>query len=424
MILLSTNKINKNTKLKTSLIMRKIILALILIISVTSAYSQKKNVSKAKNKILIETPDFAGAREDIKPALVEPTTKDLAYTWYIAGLIGYTENDVELKKQMTGQKFDADKKGKAIIESYDYFLKAYELDSMPDKKGRVKIRYQKEIKQKVAEYYTNQANLLNYGAQLFEKKNYKAAIDAFELFMSVPELPMMNGELKKDSTYYMIKYYTALASVNAELNDKAIAYFEDLKDDGYEEIIVHQLLYEQYFKRNDTVNFVKVLKEGVSKYPKEVWFLQNLINYYIFTGQSEDALVYVNRAIESDANSAQYQYVKGNLSESMGNLDEAKAAFDKALEIDPTIADAHAGIGRMYFNRAVKMSDLANEIKDNKKYNEAKRKADDVFKESIPFFVKASELRPDELEYKRTLKTLYYRLQMDKEFNAISKEID
>lgn len=404
--------------------MRKIILALILMVSVTSAYSQKKNVNKAKNLILIESPDFAAAREYIKLALADPTSKDLAYTWYTAGQIGYTENDLELKKQMVGQKFDPIKKGDAILESYDYFLKAYDLDAMPNAKGKVKIKYQKEIKEKLSEYYTNQANLLNYGAHLFEKKNYKKAIDVFELFLGVPDLEMMNNELKKDTTYYMIKYYTALACVNAELNDKAIVYFEDLKDDGYEEIIVHQLLYEQYFKRNDTVNFVNTLKEGVTKYPQEVWFLQNLINYYIFTGQSEEALLYVKKAIESDPNSGQYQFIKGNLSESMGNLEEAQAAFDRALELDPTIADAHAGIGRMHFNRAVTMAEEANNIKDNKKYNEAKRLADDVFRKSIPFFVKAAELKPEEQEYKRTLKTLYYRLKMDKEFEQVSKELD
>ena len=403
--------------------MRKIILALILTISATGAYSQKKNVTRAKNKILIDAPDFAGAREYIKPALTDPTSINLAYTWYIAGLIGYTENDVELKKQMIGEKFDADKKGKAILESYDYFLKAYDLDTVPDKRGRVKIRYQGEIKDKISEYYTNQANLLNYGAQLFEKKKYNEALNAFELFLGIPDLPMMKGELEKDTTFYMIKYYSAVACVNAGLNDKAIAYFEDLKDDGYEEMLVHQLLYEQYTKKNDTVNFVKTLKEGIAKFPKEAWFLQNLINYYIFTGQSTEALLYVNRAIESDPKSAQYLYIKGNLSESMGKLEEAQAAFDKAIELDPTIADAYAGIGRMHFNRAVKMSDEANEIKDNKKYNAAKKKADDVFRKSIPFFVKAVELKPDELEYKQTLKTLYYRLQMDKEFDEISKEL-
>ena len=42
-----------------------------LVISVTFAFAQKANVSKAKNKALMENPDFTGARELIKPALTE-----------------------------------------------------------------------------------------------------------------------------------------------------------------------------------------------------------------------------------------------------------------------------------------------------------------------------------------------------------------
>jgi tetratricopeptide (TPR) repeat protein len=404
--------------------MKKIILAMILLVGVTSTYAQKKNVTKAKNKALMEVPDFAGARADIAPALTDPTTKDMALTWHTAGAIGFKENDVELKKQMMGQKFDAEVKGKAILESYNYFLKAYELDGLPDAKGKIKPKFQKDIKAKIKDYYTTQANLVAYGAYLFEKKNYPETVKVFELYLGIPKLPMMGNELQPDSTYKMIKYYTAIACTNGDMNDKAIMYYEDLKDDGYEELTVHQLLYEEYIKKKDTVNFVKTLKAGFEKFPSEAWFLQNLINYYIFTNQTQDALVYLNNAIEREPNLAQYQYVKGNLAESMGKLDEARAAFEKALELDPKIADAYGGIGRLYYNKAVKMADDANEIKDNKLYNAAKRKADDVFKESIQYFKKAAELKPEELEYKRTLKTLYYRLKMDKEFNELEKEMN
>jgi len=404
--------------------MKKTILVLILVISATSLFSQKKNVSKAKNKALMEVPDFAGARADIKPALEDPTTKDLASTWHTAGLIGYKENEAEFLKMNLAQKFDADLKGKAIVESYNYFIKAYDLDALPDAKGKVKPKFQKDIKAKIKEYYTTQTNLVAYGAHLFEKKNYEETIKVFEIYLGIPKLPMMNNEMKPDSTYFMIKYYTAIAATNGGQNDKAIYYYEDLKDDGYEELVVHQLLYEEYVKKKDTVNFVKTLKAGFEKFPSEAWFLQNLINYYIFTNQTQDALTYLNSAIEREPNMAQYQYVKGNLAESMNKLDEARAAFDRAIELDKTIADAYAGIGRLYFNQAVKMADQANDIKDIKLYNAAKKKADGVFTESIPYFKKASELKPEENDYKRTLKTLYYRLKMDKEFEAIEKELN
>ncbi len=404
--------------------MKKVILAIILAVSVTGTYAQKKNVSKAKNKALMEVPDFKGAREDIKPALTDSITKKQALTWHVAGTIGYKENEAELKKQMLGQKFDADVKGKAIMESYEYFLKAYELDGLPNAKGKIKPKFQKDIKAKIKEYYTTQANLVAYGAHLFEKKDYPATVKVFETYLGIPELPMMNGELKPDSTYYMIKYYTAIASTNGDMNDKAIAYYEDLKDDGYEELIVHQLLYEEYMKKKDTVNFVKTLKAGFEKFPDEPWFLQNLINYYIFSNQTKDAIVYLNAAIQRDPNKAEYQFIKGNLDENMGNLEDARKAFDRAIEIDPKQADAYAGIGRLIYNKGVSMSDAANEIRDNKLYNAAKKKADAVFAESITYFKKAAELKPAEMEYKRTLKNIYYRLKMDKEYEAIDKEMN
>jgi len=404
--------------------MKRILLSIILVLSFTFSYAQKANVSKAKNKALMENPDFAGAREAIKPALEEPTTKDLASTWHVAGMIGYKENEAIFAKQVLGQTIDQMVKGKAIMESYNYFLKAYQLDQLPDAKGKVKPKFTKDIKAKVKEYYQTQSNLVAYGAALFEKKNYIETINVFETYLGIPALPFMNNELKPDSTYKMIKYYTAIAATNAGLSDKAIAWYEDLKDDQYEELNVYQLLYEEYNKKKDTVNFVKTLKEGFTKFPKEPWFLQNLINYYIYSGQTKEALVYLENAIEKEPTLAQYQYVKGNLDESLGNFDNALKAFEKAIELDPKMADAYAGLGRLYYNKAVKMTDEANDIRDNKLAIAARKKADEVFKQSIPYFIKATEVNPEEREYKKTLKTLYYRLKMDKEFDAIDKELN
>ena len=404
--------------------MKKLILSLFLVISFTVSFAQKGNVSKAKNKALMENPDFVGAREAIKLALQDSTTKNAANTWYIAGLIGSKENDVFYQKAILNQPFDADVKGQAILESYNYFLEAYKLDQLPNEKGQVKPKFTNDIKTKVKEYYSIQQNLIAYGAYLFEKKNYEGALTAFEVYIAIPKLPMMNKEIVTDTTYNMIQYYAAIAANNAGKHDKAIALYENLKDKKYETMAVYQLLYEQYVTQKDTVNYVKTLKEGFEKFPNDAWFLQNLINYFIYSKKTTEALVYLNTAIEREPKMAQYRYVKGNLDESLGNFDDALASFDKAIEFEPTMADAYAGKGRLYYNKAVKMSEVANTIKDVKLYNAEMKNAEKVFKESVPFFQKASELKPKELEYKRTLKTLYYRLKMDAEFEKVSKELE
>lgn len=396
---------------------------MILVMSITCSFAQKKNVSTARNRALMETPDFKGARDLIKLALEDETTKNQATTWYVAGLIGYQENEAEIKKMMLSQKHDIDKKGEAIMESYKYFVKAWELDQLPNAKGKVRPRH-RDIKAKVSEYFTNQANLVAYGAHLYEKKNFERTIEVFETYLGIPKLPMMNNELVLDSTYYMIKYYTAFAAINAKKNDLALKHLLEMKTAGYEENAVHQLIYQEYADRKDTVNYVKILKEGFERFPAEPFYLQNLINHYIFTNQSEEAVKYLNAAIAKEPTVAQYHLVKGKLDELMAKYDDARAAFDKAIELDPKLADAHAEIGRLFYNKAVRMSDDANNIKDIKLYNAERVKIDKVFAEAIPHYKKAIELNPDEFEYKKILRNLYYRLKMDKEYDALNKAMN
>jgi len=404
--------------------MKKIILSLLLVIGFTLTFAQKSNVSKAKNKALMETPDFPAAREAIKLALNDSTTKNQAETWYVAGLIGNKQNELLYQKALLKMPFDTLAKGTALMESYNYYLEALKLEQVPDAKGKVKLRYSKDIKTNLKDYYSIQQNLIAYGAYQFEKKNFEGAVKTFEAFLEIPKLPIMNNEIKMDSTYNMITYYTAVSSANAKMHDKAIAIYESLKDKKYETKSVYQSLYQEYVDKKDTVNFVKTLKEGTELFPSDVWFLQNLINYYIFSGKTKEALAYLDKAIAREPNLAHYRYVKGNLDESLGNTEEAIAAFDKAIELEPTMADAYAGKGRLYFNKAVKMSDESNKIKDNRLYNIEAKKVDDAFRISLPFFKKAAELNPKEVEFKKTLKTLYYRLKMDAEFEAVKKEID
>ncbi len=405
--------------------MKKVLVSLFLILSVTVVFAQKKNVSKAKNLTLMENPDFKGAREAIVPALTEPTTANLPNTWHVAGMIGYKENERFYLDLSMGKTIDFVKKGEAIVESFNYFMKAYELDqNQVDKKGKpVKPKFSADIISKIKEYYTEKHNLFYYAATLFdEKKDYEGSIKAFELYMSIPEIPFMKNQVTKDSTYLQVKYYTALAARNANQYEKAIAIHEDLKDDGYETLYVYQLLYDEYVHQNDTANFVRTLKEGFEKMPQEPWFIQNLINYYLLNNFIDESKFYIGKAIELLPNEAVYHYVNAKIAEAEGNKVAARASYDKTLELDPKYADAYAGIGAMVIEEGQKILDDAA-YKSDREFNAAKTKSRTVFKSAIDYFLKASQLNPEELSYKRNLRMLYYRLEMSKELEAIEKEL-
>ncbi len=404
--------------------MKKVILLFAVVFCTVGVFAQRSNVSKAKNKALSsESPDFKGAREAIKLALEHEDTKNSAETYYVAGLIGYKQNERIYLDAQLGKSINQSVKGAAIVESYKYFLKADEMALIPNAKGKIDKRMRKTIVPKVMEYYTDPQNLVTYGADLFEQKKYKETIEAFDIFLSIPDLDMMGEKerekLPKDSTYKMLKYFKAIAASNAEMTDLAIATLIDLKDEEYETKVVYQLLYEEYFKLKDTVNYVATLEEGFKAFPTEPWFLQNLINHFIYSDKMDEAIVYLDNAIAQEPNVAQYHYVKANLDENAGNAEAAIAGFKKALELEPTMADAQAGIGRVHFNQAVKMQEAAAKINDDKEYNTALEAIQEKFKVSLPFFEKAAELDPENIEHKRTLRTLYYRLGMDAEYEAI-----
>ena len=404
-----------------------------LVLISAGCFAQKANVKKAKNLALQETPDFSGARAAINEALTNEETKDLADTWYTAGLIGYQELSKENEKTYLGQARDEKRAGEAVVESFDYWMKAADLagKKVLDKKGNEVLADKKTyalLQKKVLEYYKNQ-ELVKYGIYLNDQRDFATAYDVFQRHLSIPELSLMQNEklqkeMPKDSIYDQYKYYTAIFAIQAEMHPEAIAVLEEMKDGNYEAITVNQFLYQEYVNVQDTANYVRVLQNAVVRFPQEPWFLQNLINHYIFSGQEQEAINYLDQAIAREPNVAQYHLIKGNLNENQKNYEAALADFDRALAIDPTMADAEAGKGRVYYNQAVKMNEDAALIADAKEYKKALEEMNAMFRQSMPFFEKAHELAPDNRDYMITLRGLYYRFDMTDKYNAINEELN
>ena len=413
---------------------KSLILAALVLISAGCFAQKNPATKKAKSYMLSESPDFGAARASIAEALEQEPT---AETYYWAGMIGYKEVMLQNYNQMMGQSADVAAAGAAAEESYEYWLKADELAQVPvlNKKG-VEVPTDPKMRGKIAkmmlDYYKNQ-DLVKYGVHLNESRDYAGAFKAFKMHVEMPDLPMMQDpkiqkEMPRDTTYIQYKYYAAIFAVQSEMHEDAIALLEQLKDGEYEAISTNQFLYQEYVNVKDTVKFLETLQNAVVRFPQEPWFLQNLINYYIFTGQEQTAIDYLAQAIEREPNVAQYHLIKGNLDENQGNYEVALSEFDKALALDPTMADAMAGKGRVYYNQAVKLNEAAALISDNKAYKKALDEMNEVFRKSLPFFEKAHEMAPQDRSYLQTLKTLYYRFRnepgMEAKYNEASEKLN
>ena len=364
----------------------KTALSLVFMLTVTSTvFAQKSKVTEAQNYLYLETPDFEAARQAISMAFNDPTTSNLAATWYVAGLIGYEENKAMNQLLQNQQHVDLNLKGKRILESYHYFLKAYELYSANTLSGSA-VNNVNKIKEYITNYYNEKQDLYLYGLSLIESKDSKAAVIVFETIIAIPKLTLFGNNF----------------SINSE-----VALFS------------HQYLTVAYEEAKDNTNLLRLLKSGYITFPDEKWFLQKLINYYIFSGQNNEALIYLNIAIEKDPINSEYIFTKGRLEEDLGNEDSALNSYKKAIAVDPNHTDAFESIGRIYYNKAV---ELADKTKNNRSDADA-LKIENLFTQSLYYYQKLSELKPSEISYLQVLKKLYYRLKMDDEYSKTDARI-
>ena len=407
--------------------MKKTLLMAVLVLISAGCMAQKANVNKAKSLIMSEEADYEQARQLIGAALANDETKNQANTWFVAGLIGYQQNAQANKMALINQPVDQDKVGQGLMESYDYWLKADEIAMTPvlDKKGRevVDTKTRANIAKRMLEYYKNQ-DFIKYGVHINEQRDFKGAYNVFMRHLTMSDLPMMQDEkilaqMPKDTIYQQYEYYAALFAIQAQMHPEAIAVLEKLKNGEFEAIAVNQFLYQEYVEVKDTAASVRVLQDAMVRFPQEPWFLQNLINYYIFSKQEQQAIDYLAQAIEREPNVAEYHLIKGNLDANQNNVEAALEDYDRAIAINPQLADAYAGKGRVHYNMASKIIEDAAYIQDAKAYKAALNEASNKLKESMPFFEKALEVAPDNREYMVILKGIYYRLHMDDKYEAM-----
>ncbi|WP_455786612.1 tetratricopeptide repeat protein [Parabacteroides goldsteinii] len=405
--------------------MKRLLLTVALCVAASSAsFAQKKAVKEAQGIAKGDKADFTEARALIKGALENPETKDDAQAWYVAGFIEDQQFSAERTKQILGQQPNEPVMYEALGAILPYFKKAYELDQLPNEKGKIKPKYSKDIKSILG---ADHVYFFNGGAYYFDQKDYKKAYDFFNQYLEISELPMFEGTqtAEKDSTFMTVQFYAAVAATQLQDSPIAIKALERAKSSDFRLNDVYQYLSYEYKQAGDSVNYVKTLEEGYAKFPNEEFFLMSLIDAYIQSSQNEKAISYLNTAIAQKPSDSQLYHALGIVYET-GIKDYAKAeeTFKKALEVNPESVESMSALGRIYYNQAVNKQGEANMINDSKKYQEELTIAKDLFKQALPYFQKAHEMKPGESEYMVALRGIYYNLNMGPELEAIEAEMN
>lgn len=399
--------------------MKRILFTVALSLAVTASFAQSKAVKDAEKIVKGTTPDFTEARTLINGALENAESKDDPKTWYVAGSIEDKQFSDENAKQILGQKPNEQVMYEALIKIYPYFKKAYELDQLPNEKGKVKPKYTKDIKGVLS---ANHVFYVNGGAYYFDQKDYAKAYNYFDQYLQISNDPMFAGEkiAERDSNYMQVQFYAAVAATQMDNRELAIKELSKAKDIPYRQNDVYQYLCYEYEQAKDTVGLEKTLEEGMAKFPEEKYYLMSLINIYIYSNQNEKAIDYLNTAIQKDPSNALLYDVLGKVYETgLKDVENAEKNYVKANELDPENTDYISDLGRIYFNQGVTKQGEANTITDSKKYQEEIAVAKDLFKKALPYFEKVHQIKPDDRDCLTALRGIYYNLNMGDELEKI-----
>jgi len=389
--------------------MKRTTLMLALVLAVFSGFAQKGKVSRAQNQK--DSGELKDALETIN-LTVDPAnnksdkTIDWPRTWEVRGEIYqaiYQSEDATVNSLVEDPLTEA-------LESYQ---KALELDE--------KDRYSNNVKIKLT-LLTN--DLTNQAVQGFNNENFEQALRSFEQILDIQDLDIIKQD-NPDVVDTIIIFNAALAAFNAELYDKAIEYYEEAAKYGYNGARTYSLMANAYQLQNDTLQALNVLKEGFEKYPEDNVVLTTMIQIYLDLEKREEALKYLNMAIEQDPSNATFYFARGTLYEKMGNEQNAIDSYDSAIEADSEYFDAYYNLGALYYNKGVKQIEVANTVpaSENDKYQEELKKADKWFKDALPYMEKCYELNDGHIMTLESLKNLYYRLKMMDEYNDVLKRI-
>jgi tetratricopeptide (TPR) repeat protein len=447
--------------------MKKFVLILLSVIYINSILAQNQKVQSALN--YWKWNELVKAKEAIDAATKHEKTMNVAKTWWYNGLIYQSINDSCIYGKGKSSRF-CDIEPNAADIALNSYIKAVDLNFIdpkwhqldPINKNADKMVFfnllspnskaieDPEMVAKIFFQFPSLANVFaTKGYQKYQSKvqsDIEKSVDYFEksLFLS-----STFGNF--DTT---VVYLRALAAEKLNKYDDAIKYYKELivvldSIKGSNKTLIPtymtpNVLYYgiaiNYRNNKDTLNYVNILKQGVEKFPSESDdLMRELINHYLSTKQTQEAMIYLNVAIEKTPNNYTYHYNKGAIYDQMNrdwknlpvnNLrkgmkkDEVIKLFGKPLEVKAV--EEKTGTTKKQPAKGKQMpqkpqvsteilmyQNITIELENGtvKSWNEkipTQKPTIDYEAEALKSYLKSVELKPDYFDAQFNIGVLYY----------------
>lgn len=317
---------------------------LVLVLACMGASAQKKNVDAAW-KLVGKTDGLSESRKLIKEAMTNDQTKDQARTWFVGAMIEWGSYDADVRKREINPKDasvkDADMTAK-LLDGYRYLLKALPLDSLPDKKGRVKPKYTSQILAALdgKAYDLYRAGAISYAA----RKYYPQAYDGFMAAASLATDPKMlrAQKLLPDSLRREIYYYAGLSAYGGNEPRRALRAFNRAEERGKDSAPLYlysMAIWEKFARDSISLreeaqdSLLAISTRGYKRHGiREPEFLSRMTQIYIATGQTDSIRSILDRQVQLTPEEWLPLGLRGWVNESVGRMDAAALDYKLAAE--------------------------------------------------------------------------------------------
>ncbi len=336
-------------------------------------------------------------------------SKNAARAWYLKALI-YAGIDTTKNKTY-----------KSLVENplaiaKESFEKCYGIE-----KGKVSyindamgIEHVKDtlIRQVLAQYYLNKA-----------VKYYKEDKDYKKAFVEI------------ENTVYFIPYDTTMlmnAGVYfgpaAEELDKSIVYIDQyFARGGKGQDAYIQLVSIYYDKKKDKEKTLEVVRKALKLFPENTEFPKYELNIYLTEKKYDLARKFVKDGIKKNPNDKDSYYLLGGLYSELGNLDSARMAYQKAVDIDNTFFDAQFDLAKLTYLDAKKIKGERDKLgisaTDIQKRKVLFDQLHIKYQVALPLWEKCQKLQPDNETVLFTLSEIYGALVMDDKAEIVRKKM-
>ena len=180
-------------------------------------------------------------------------------------------------------------------------------------------------------------------------------------------------------------------------------------------------------EKGKTEEAKKAISEARKANPEDTSLTLTEANLYLETKDYEMYKKLIAEVLEKNPNDADLIFNLGVLSANAKNVADAEKYYKRVIEINPKYINGYINLAAMKLENEKAIIDEMNKLgtttKDMKRYDELKKKREELFKATIPYLEKAVELDPKNTDVSKTLLGVYSALEMTAEYKALKAKM-